>query len=83
MMLSDPHVVLRHACAHKKGMGKPYHVEPLARYIAHPPGNPAFHWIGTYPNVETALKAMIEDAKALRAQRKTAPRKTLAQEVRS
>ena len=65
---SIPHVVLRHDRAGRRDWLKPYHIEPLSRYCARPPRNPAFKLLGIYPSERTGLAAMDKDWKCVRAQ---------------
>ena len=66
-------VLLRHDRADERGFPKPYHIEPLARYGARPPGNPAFKLFGVYVDEIEALIAMREDAKRIRSSMRRAP----------
>lgn len=61
-----PHVVLRHDRVGAPDCFKPYHVEPLRRYCARPPGNPAFKLFGIYPSERAAVAATEADAKDVR-----------------
>lgn len=57
------HVVLKHDRAGKLDCFKPYHIDPLRRYCANPPGNSAYKLLGIYPSERAALAAMDADWK--------------------
>lgn len=63
-------VLLRHDRAGERGFPKPYHIEPMDRYCARPPGNPTFKLFGIYASEEKAWTAMCEDARRLRVLKK-------------
>ena len=69
---NTPYVVLRHDRAGQRGWIKPYHIDPLRRYCAKPPGNPAFKLMGIYASERAALTAMDADWKVTRKIRKEA-----------
>ncbi len=41
---------------------KPYHIEPVKRYLTRPPANERYKLFGRYRTIDAALAAMVKDA---------------------